>query len=245
MAMRQSVPNHPVEDRLGDLPGSRRGCVLIAMCISLVLVVASVSSLNLALPELALNLRASSTSLTWIADGYTIALAACCSRSEHSATGSAGATCCYRHVVFGVAALSASFAGSTGRLIMCRVCHGRRRRDDHAEHVCRQSRRCSPLISGRGQSAVWFGVRRVAGRRVPLPPGRRRTPRGLGLAVDVRRHRRTRWRVVRRRAGVDAEHLRPRARAHSTSRAARLSALGIGCGSCSGSSRVPRGVGRT
>jgi EmrB/QacA subfamily drug resistance transporter len=113
-----------VEPVLAISPVRRRG-VLIAMCISLVLVVASVSSLNLALPELALNLRASSTSLTWIADGYTIALAALL-----LPLGALGDRLGRRNVllvgtvVFGLAALSASFAGSTGPLIMCRVAMG-------------------------------------------------------------------------------------------------------------------------
>ena len=69
MTVRQDVPT------VGDLPGRRRG-VLIAMCLSLVLVVASVSSLNMAMPQLAIDLSASSSALTWIADGYTVALAA-------------------------------------------------------------------------------------------------------------------------------------------------------------------------
>ncbi|MCE5292158.1 MAG: MFS transporter [Nocardiaceae bacterium] len=50
--------------------------VLFAMCLALVLVVASVSAVNLALPELAVSMGASNTSLTWIADAYTVALAA-------------------------------------------------------------------------------------------------------------------------------------------------------------------------
>lgn len=50
--------------------------VLLAMCTCLVLVVASVAALNLAMPNLAVDLSASTTSLTWIADGYTVALAA-------------------------------------------------------------------------------------------------------------------------------------------------------------------------
>src|SRR5260370_23116337 len=109
MVMRQSV-TRPVETVLAISPVRRRG-VLIAMCISLVLVVASVSSLNLALPELALSLRASSTSLTWIADGYTIALAALL-----LPLGALGDRFGRRNVllvgtvVFGLAALSASFA---------------------------------------------------------------------------------------------------------------------------------------
>ncbi|MFI8975214.1 MFS transporter [Nocardia asteroides] len=50
--------------------------VLVAMCTCLVLVVASVSALNLAMPDLAIDLSASTTSLTWIADAYTVVLAA-------------------------------------------------------------------------------------------------------------------------------------------------------------------------
>jgi MFS family permease len=46
------------------------------MCLSLVLVVASVSAVNLALPHLAIDLHASNTDLTWIAEGYAVALAA-------------------------------------------------------------------------------------------------------------------------------------------------------------------------
>lgn len=50
--------------------------MLFAMWVSLDLVVASVSALNLALPDHAVDLDASTTSLTWIADAYTVALAA-------------------------------------------------------------------------------------------------------------------------------------------------------------------------
>ncbi|WP_063065821.1 MFS transporter [Nocardia violaceofusca] len=66
-------------DRSGGPTVGRAGTggVLAAMCTCLVLVVASVSALNLALPDLAIDLSASTTSLTWIADAYTVALAAC------------------------------------------------------------------------------------------------------------------------------------------------------------------------
>ena len=50
--------------------------VLFATCLSLVQVVASVSALNLALPDLAIDLSAPNGALTWIADAYTVALAA-------------------------------------------------------------------------------------------------------------------------------------------------------------------------
>ncbi|MER6773358.1 hypothetical protein ABT389_26905 [Streptomyces bacillaris] len=66
------------EDRQDAVATGRAGHngVLFAMCLSLVLVVASVSALNLALPDLAIDLSASNSTLTWIADGYTVALAA-------------------------------------------------------------------------------------------------------------------------------------------------------------------------
>src|SRR5258708_2777660 len=122
--MRQDVPYTEGEIPLAMSPLRRRG-VLIAMCLSLVLVVASVSSLNLALPELAVNLGASSTSLTWIADGYTVALAALL-----LPLGALGDRLGRRNVllvgtvVFGVAALLASFAGSTSMVIAYRIAMG-------------------------------------------------------------------------------------------------------------------------
>ncbi|MEZ5209777.1 MFS transporter [Gordonia sp. (in: high G+C Gram-positive bacteria)] len=68
------MTDQPVPDR-PTAPGEQRR-VLSAMCLSLVLVVASVSAVNLALPDLAVAFAASNSALTWIADGYTVALAA-------------------------------------------------------------------------------------------------------------------------------------------------------------------------
>lgn len=68
------MTNQPVPDN-STTPGEQRR-VLAAMCLALVLVVASVSAVNLALPDLAVALRATNSALTWIADGYTVALAA-------------------------------------------------------------------------------------------------------------------------------------------------------------------------
>ena len=68
----------PPESRVeapGVADGTRRRGVLFAMCLALVLVAASMSALNLALPDLAVDLSASNTSLTWIVDAYTVALA--------------------------------------------------------------------------------------------------------------------------------------------------------------------------
>ena len=54
----------------------RQRLILIAMCTALVAVIASVSGLNVAQQELAVDLGASQSQLLWIINGYTIALAA-------------------------------------------------------------------------------------------------------------------------------------------------------------------------
>jgi EmrB/QacA subfamily drug resistance transporter len=54
----------------------RQRRILIAMCTALVAVIASVSGLNVAQQELALDLGASQGELLWIINGYTMALAA-------------------------------------------------------------------------------------------------------------------------------------------------------------------------
>ncbi|MFC9492633.1 MFS transporter, partial [Streptomyces hydrogenans] len=108
--------DHQPEDRQDTVATGRAGHngVLFAMCLSLVLVVASVSALNLALPDLAIDLSATNASLTWIADGYTVALAALV-----LPLGAIGDRIGRRNVlvagtvVFGIASLAASFADST------------------------------------------------------------------------------------------------------------------------------------
>ncbi|QII03798.1 MFS transporter (plasmid) [Rhodococcoides fascians A21d2] len=95
------------------------------MCLALVLVVASVSALNLALPDLAVDLGADNTALTWIADGYTVALAALV-----LPLGAIGDRLGRRSVlifgclVFGVASAVASTASSPTELIVWRVVMG-------------------------------------------------------------------------------------------------------------------------
>ncbi len=54
----------------------RRRFVLIAMCVALVAVVASVSGLNVAQQALSTDLGATQSDLLWVINGYTIALAA-------------------------------------------------------------------------------------------------------------------------------------------------------------------------
>ncbi len=53
----------------------RRALILVAMCVALIAVVASVSGLNVAQQALAVDLRASQSQLLWVINGYTLALA--------------------------------------------------------------------------------------------------------------------------------------------------------------------------
>lgn len=112
----------------GQLPAAGRAGhngVLFAMCLALVLVVASVSALNLALPDLAVDLSANNTALTWIADGYTVALAALVlplgSIGDRLGRRSVLIAGC---VVFGVASAVAAQSSSTTELIVWRVVMG-------------------------------------------------------------------------------------------------------------------------
>lgn len=54
--------------------GDRRR-VLVTMCVALALVVSSVASLNMALPNLATEIGATQTELQWIVDGYVLVFA--------------------------------------------------------------------------------------------------------------------------------------------------------------------------
>jgi EmrB/QacA subfamily drug resistance transporter len=125
MTMRHEVSETGVRDAGEGFSAGRRRGVLFAMCVSLVLVVASVSSLNVALPDLATSLGASSSAQTWIVDGYTVLLAALV-----LPLGALGDRVGRRNLllvgtaIFGIAALAASFADSTGVVIACRMMMG-------------------------------------------------------------------------------------------------------------------------
>src|SRR5689334_8242072 len=54
----------------------RRRAVLFAVCIALMAVIASVSGLNVAQPQLAVAFGASQSTILWIINIYTVALAA-------------------------------------------------------------------------------------------------------------------------------------------------------------------------
>lgn len=103
----------------------RRGLVLTASCLALVLVMAGVAMLNLALPAIAVDLDASQTDQQWIVDAYTVALAALLlplgavgdryGRRVLLLTGIA---------VFALAAVPSALAGTPGTLIVWRAISG-------------------------------------------------------------------------------------------------------------------------
>jgi EmrB/QacA subfamily drug resistance transporter len=77
MSSNPAVPNAE-SDRLLGLDGSghpRRNLILVIMCLSLVLIVASVSSLNVAIPTIVQELDPSSTEQLWILDSYALVFA--------------------------------------------------------------------------------------------------------------------------------------------------------------------------
>ncbi|MBI5088312.1 MAG: MFS transporter [Actinobacteria bacterium] len=99
--------------------------ILVSMCLALVLVVASVSSVNLALTGISLDLGTTSSQLTWIADGYTVALAALV--LPFGALGDRfgrRTLLLIGTVVFGIAALLAAASQTAGALIACRALMG-------------------------------------------------------------------------------------------------------------------------
>jgi EmrB/QacA subfamily drug resistance transporter len=118
--MTAAVRTHPSPDTAAHRHG-----VLGSMCLALVLVVASVSSVNLALTGISVDLGTTSSQLTWIADGYTVALAALVlpfgalgDRFGRRTLLLAGT------ILFGLAALAAAGAGSAGALIAWRIAMG-------------------------------------------------------------------------------------------------------------------------
>ena len=104
---------------------NRRWVVLGVLCISLVLVVVAVSSLNVALPTIQETLGASGTQLQWILDGYALVFAGCLllAGAVGDRWGRKGALQCGL-VLFGVAAVIATLAKSAAVLIAARSLMG-------------------------------------------------------------------------------------------------------------------------
>lgn len=96
--------------------------ILASMSLALMLVIATVTAVNLALPELATDLSATNTQITWIADAYTVALAALV-----LPFGALGDRYGRRRIlvrgmlVFGIAAALASVQSTASGVIWCRA----------------------------------------------------------------------------------------------------------------------------
>ena len=105
----------------GQQPDGNRNLILAAMCLALGTVVSAVSSLNVALPDLARDLHATQTQLQWIVDAYAVVFAGLLLLA-----GALGDAFGRRHlllgglVVFSGAAGSALFIDGPGALIAVR-----------------------------------------------------------------------------------------------------------------------------
>src|SRR5437588_5012707 len=100
----------------------RRWWTLGVLCLSLVMIVVANASLNVALPTLVRDLHASSSSLQWIVDAYSLVFAgllltmgALGDRYGRRLALNGGL------VVFGIASGLATLAGSAGQLIAARA----------------------------------------------------------------------------------------------------------------------------
>ena len=103
----------------------RRWRALGVLCLGLLLIALDTTVLNVALPTLARQLRASTSALQWIVDGYTVALG--CLLLLFGAVGDRFGR---RRIllvglgVFGIASVLAAYAHSTNVLIGARVLTG-------------------------------------------------------------------------------------------------------------------------
>ncbi|MCU1504239.1 MAG: putative drug resistance transporter [Ilumatobacteraceae bacterium] len=120
-----TIGNRPPADAEGVADPRRRTMILVAMCVALIAVIASVSGLNVAQQQLAADIGATQSQLLWVINGYTIALAALL-----LPVGAIGDRWGRKHIliaglgVFTVANLLASIASSPMQLIAFRVLGG-------------------------------------------------------------------------------------------------------------------------
>ena len=108
-----------------DLIHARRWWTLGALCFSLLVIGLDTTILNVALPTLARDLHAGSSSLQWMIDAYVLVYA-----SLLLTTGSLGDRFGRKGalnaglVIFGAGSLASAFSGSAGALIACRAVMG-------------------------------------------------------------------------------------------------------------------------
>ena len=123
-----STAGAPADDLGGVDPAvyRRRYAILATMCLSLVLIVATVSSVNVAIPSLAQSeLRPSDTEILWIVDAYALVFAALLlpAGALGDRFGRKGALL-VGLVIFAVASALCAVMGSAAALIACRAVMG-------------------------------------------------------------------------------------------------------------------------
>lgn len=112
-------------DAVVTIDKRRQRNILIAMCTALIAVIASVSGLNVAQQQLAVDLGATQGTVLWIINAYTVALAALL-----MPIGAIGDRWGRKPVLlvglalFGLASLGAAFATSAGFMIVARIVAG-------------------------------------------------------------------------------------------------------------------------
>ena len=113
-------------DAIDPLTYQRRWAILGVMCLSLVLIVATVSSVNVAIPKLAgSSLDPSNTQILWIVDAYALVFAALLlpAGALGDRFGRKGALL-IGLVIFIVASTACAFMGNASALIACRAVMG-------------------------------------------------------------------------------------------------------------------------
>ena len=168
----------------------QRAAVLRVMCLSLMMVVAGVASLNVALPELARDTGATQTELQWIVGAYAVAFAALLLPA-----GAIGDRFGRKPILvaglalFGLGSLAALFVHSPGELIGLRVILGVGGRPRHAGHPVRDHDGLPARGARQGRRYVGGCRRRWRGAR-PARIGA--AARVVLVAVDLRPQRRPR-----------------------------------------------------
>ncbi len=119
------APAHHLQPETPALSKREQNWILTTMCVALMAVIASVSGLNVAQQELALDFGASQGAVLWIINGYTLALAALLmpigaigDRYGRKPVLMAGL------VLFGLASVGAALATGTAMMIVARVVAG-------------------------------------------------------------------------------------------------------------------------
>lgn len=127
MAVAEAVPAHDHGETFGIDPATyeRRWWILGTLCISLVMIVVAVSSLNVAIPSIQEALDATGTDLQWIVDAYALVFAGVLlpAGALGDRFGRKGALQ-VGLVLFGVGTLVASAAGDPTQLIAARIVMG-------------------------------------------------------------------------------------------------------------------------